>query len=63
MDYYDFFCGEKQVISQSAANRLLLIKYKKDIIIIDEYTLDGVWYEQSRMRLTEEQISKLSEMI
>jgi len=63
MDYYDFFGGRKQVISQDGHNRLILVRYKKDLILIDEYECFGVYKERCRMRMTKEQIRKLNEIV
>lgn len=64
MDYYDFFGARKQVISQEHNNRKLLIRYRRDLIIIDEYcNYKGVFEERCRMRLNKDEIRKLNELI
>lgn len=63
MDYYDFFGSIKQVIYQNEYSRLLLVKYKRDLIIVDEYSYKSNWTERGRMRLTKEQIHRLNELI
>ena len=63
MDYYDFYNGIKQVISQNEYSRMLIVKYKKDIIIIDEYSYKSDWIERGRMRLTKNEIRRLNEMV
>ncbi len=64
MDYYSFYNGEKQVISQNVNYRKILVRYKKDLIIIDEYcNLLKIWEERSRMRLNKKEIRRLNEMV
>ncbi len=64
MDYYDFFGARKQVISQNESNRKLLIRYRRDIIIIDEYcNYKNIFEERSRMRISKTEIKKLNELV
>ena len=63
MDYYDFYGGYKQVISQNEYSRMCLVKYKRMLIIVDEYSTRLGHYERGRFRMTKEQINRLNEMI
>jgi len=63
MDYYTFYDGIKQVISQNEYSRMIIVKWKKMLIIVDEYEYKGNWEERGRMRITKEEIKRLSEMI
>ena len=61
MDYYDFWLGRKQVISQKEGNRKLLVIYRRDFIIIDEYcNYKNIFEERGRMRLSKDEIKKLN---
>ena len=64
MDYYDFFGARVQIISQKDGNRKLLVKYKRDLIIIDEYcNHKNIFEERGRMRLSKDEIKMLNELV
>jgi len=64
MDYYDFFGARIEIISQNSSNRKLLVRYRRDLIIIDEYcNYKNIFEERSRMRLSKEEIKKLNELV